>query len=84
MSLKILEIRYLQSFLARDDLSHSFVSTSLPSLRPATRPSLCPFLTPALMCVLNLIVSATFRIHGLNVIDSVFVVELGEFRNDVN
>ena len=42
MSLKILEIRYLQSFLARDDLSHSFVPTSLPSLRPATRPSLCP------------------------------------------
>ena len=44
MSLKILEIRYLQSFLVRDDLSHSFVSTSLPSLRPATRPSLCPSL----------------------------------------
>lgn len=33
MSLKILGIRYLQSFLVRDDLSHSFVPTSLPSLR---------------------------------------------------
>lgn len=44
MSLKILGIRYLQSFLVRDDLSHSFVPTSLPSLRPATRPSLCPSL----------------------------------------
>ena len=44
MSLKILEIRYLQSFLVRDDLSHSFVPTSLPSFRPATRPSLCPSL----------------------------------------
>ena len=48
MSLKILEIRYLQSFLVRDDLSHSFVSTSLPSLRPATRPSLCPSSVPSL------------------------------------
>lgn len=48
MSLKILEIRYLQSFLARDDLSHSFVPTSLPSLRPATRPSLCPSSVPSL------------------------------------
>ena len=94
MSLKILEIRYLQSFLARDDLSHSFVPTSLPSLRPATRPSLCPSSVPslalphapphALMCVLNLIVSATFRIHGLNVIDSVLIVKLGEFQDDVN
>lgn len=91
MSLKILEIRYLQSFLVRDDLSHSFVPTSLPSLRPATRPSLCPssvpslaLLTPALMCVLNLIVSATFRIHGLNVIYSVLVVKLGEFQDDMN
>ena len=46
MSLKILEIRYLQSFLVRDDLSHSFVPSSLPSLRPATRPSLCPFFCP--------------------------------------
>ena len=27
---------------------------------------------------------APFSIHGLNVIDSVFVVELGEFQNDVN
>lgn len=44
MSLKILGIRCLQSFLVRDDLSHSFVPTSLPSLRPATRPSLCPSL----------------------------------------
>lgn len=44
MSLKILGIRYLQSFLVRDDLSHSFVPTSLSSLRPATRPSLCPSL----------------------------------------
>lgn len=45
MSLKILGIRYLQSFLVRDDLSHSFVPPpSLPSLRPATRPSLCPSL----------------------------------------
>ena len=42
MSLKILEIRYLQSFLVRDDLSHSFIPSSLPSLRPATRPYLCP------------------------------------------
>ena len=91
MSLKILEIRYLQSFLVRDDLSHSFVPTSLPSLRPATRPSLCPssvpslaLLTPALMCVLNLIVCVTFRIHGLNVIDSVFIVKLGEFQDDMN
>ena len=40
MYLKILEIRYLQSFLVRDDLSHSFIPSSLPSLRPATRPSL--------------------------------------------
>lgn len=40
MSLKILGIRYLQSFLARDDLSHSFVPTSLPSLRPSSVPSL--------------------------------------------
>ena len=48
MFLKILEIRYLQSFLVRDDLSHSFVSTSLPSLRPATRPSLCPSSVPSL------------------------------------
>lgn len=46
MSLKILGIRYLQSFLVRDDLSHSFVPSSLPSLRPATRPSLCPFFCP--------------------------------------
>jgi len=36
------------------------------------------------MCVLNLIVSATFRIHGFNVIDSVFIVKLGEFQDDVN
>ena len=48
MSLKILEIRCLQSFLVRDDLSHSFVPTSLPSLRPATRPSLCPSSVPSL------------------------------------
>lgn len=48
MSLKILEIRYLQSFLVRDDLSHSFVPSSLPSLRPATRPSLCPSSVPSL------------------------------------
>ena len=48
MSLKILEIRYLQSFLVRDDLSHSFVPTSLPSLRPATRPSLCHSSVPSL------------------------------------
>ena len=48
MSLKILEIRYLQSFLVRDDLSHSFVPISLPSLRPATRPSLCPSSVPSL------------------------------------
>ena len=48
MSLKILGIRYLQSFLVRDDLSHSFVPTSLPSLRPATRPSLCPSSVPSL------------------------------------
>ena len=44
MSLTILEIRYLQRFLGRDDLRHSFISSSLPSLRPATRPSLCPSL----------------------------------------
>ncbi len=48
MSLKIFGIRYLQSFLVRDDLSHSFVPTSLPSLRPATRPSLCPSSVPSL------------------------------------
>lgn len=49
MSLKILGIRYLQSFLVRDDLSHSFVPPpSLPSLRPATRPSLCPSSVPSL------------------------------------
>ena len=91
MSLKILEIRYLQSFLVRDDLSHSFVPTSLPSLRPATRPSLCPssvpslaLLTPALMCVLKLIVCVQLSIHGLNVIDSVLIVKLGEFQDDMN
>ena len=29
----------------------------------------------------NPVASATFRIHGLNVIDSVLVVKLGELRN---
>lgn len=91
MSLKILEIRYFQSFLVHDDLSHSFVPTSLPSLRPATRPSLCPSSVPSLALPharshvrTQLIVSATFRIHGLNVIYSVLVVKLGEFQDDVN
>ena len=36
------------------------------------------------MCVLNLIVCVHLSIQGLNVIDSVLIVKLGEFQDDVN
>ena len=39
-----------------------------------------PFLSPGLTRVLNLIVCVPFSIHGFNVIGSVLVVKLGEFR----